>query len=141
MSQATLGCPHCRKEVVADPRLAGDVVSCPHCQGRMTMPPPPAAVGPDRLAWFRERLETARLWHKLTLISGLLFVTVGTLVASGFDHFRHESEAALASMLGRPAPPESSTLTWIAFVLGLVLIGVSQLIAIQVAIRETHLGK
>lgn len=52
MATPLVGCPHCRKPITFEARLAGKVIGCPHCGGKLTMPaePPPMTPPPPSAA-------------------------------------------------------------------------------------------
>jgi predicted Zn finger-like uncharacterized protein len=70
-------CPHCRRDVANDRRLAGRVVACPHCKGRVQMPSvaypqldlaPPPSLEHERdppLRRRRPKRGRAKLWIAL----------------------------------------------------------------------------
>jgi hypothetical protein len=103
------------------------------------MKEPPVVNRPtqvDRLAWYRERARHIKTMQNLAFGFGLLLCVVINLMATVVE----SNIATQARVLGlRPEEPPFSSAT--VFWLGMALIGISELLGIQLAIRETHIQR
>lgn len=84
----------------------------------------------DRLAWYQARAREVRMWRWILFWAGLFFSTIGAVAVSAFQHSPGERLQAV------PAGGLTGSGT---FWFGIALVAISELWAINQAIRETHL--
>lgn len=107
----------------------------------LSAPPlvPRATDAPDPHACDRQQLRNIAWWKNANLVCGLLLCTFGYIFLAATHEEMVKSEQAVARMVGREPKPVYDPAPG-TFWLGVALIAISQLQAIQVAIRETHMA-
>lgn len=72
----TVACPACRREILDDGSLAGQLVQCPHCSTQMRMPAPPLDFSTARPTTLKRRAKSGVHWMN----RAMLVVTCGWVV-------------------------------------------------------------